>query len=147
MKFLNGFRKIQSDWTIAPISSSDVGRVKNAEVSIIADISPAPFTPRLANLEVGIKNEGNMPVNDLYVMATLTNGYSLTNPSEVFGTSWRMERLKQLNRGQSINFKLALRSNSNAVSGALKIYLSATENIEDPEAIKLNLALNPVIFN
>ena len=147
MKFLNGFRKIQSDWTIAPISSSDVGRVKNAEVSIIAEISPAPFTPRLANLEVRVKNEGALVLNNLYIMASVSNGYSLTNLSEVFGTSWRMERLKQLNRGQSINFKLALRSNSNAVSGALKIYLSATENIEDPEAIKLNLALNPVIFN
>lgn len=147
MKFLNGFRKIQSDWTISPISGSDVGRVKNAEVSIIAEISPAPFTPRLANLEVRVKNEGALVLNNLYIMASVSNGYSLTNLSEVFGTSWRMERLKQLNRGQSINFKLALRSNSNAVSGALKIYLSATENIEDPEAIKLNLALNPVIFN
>jgi len=146
MKFLKNSRN-QSDWSIASISGSDIGRVKNVEVSLIAEVSPAPFTPRLANLEVGIKNEGNMPANDLYVMATVTNGYSLTNPSEVFGTSWRLEKLKQLNKGQSINFKLALRCNSNAVSGSLKIYLSATDNIDDPEALKLNLALNPVIFN
>lgn len=147
MKFLKSSRKIQSDWSIAPISGSDIGRVKNVEVSLIAEISPAPFTSRLANLEVKIKNEGVLPLNNLYIMASATTGYSLANFNEVFGTSWRMERLKQLNKGQSINFKLALRCNSNAVSGALKIYLSATENIEDPEALKLNLTLNPIIFN
>jgi hypothetical protein len=80
-------------------------------------------------------------------MANVTDGISLTNLGEMFGTSWRMEKIQSLRKGQIIRFKLALRSNVNSINGSLNLIISPTSNVDDQDGIKLSLTLHSTPLN
>jgi len=126
---------------INPISREKVGVIKNCEVAVVAEVIPDPNNPKMAYLTVRIKNDSKNELKDFYAMATVSNGVSLTNLGEVFGTSWRLEKIHSLSRGQSITFKLSLRSNLEKIDGSLNLIVSPTSNVDDPQVINLSLSL------
>lgn len=139
----NIFRKSKaaSEWSITSTAGVNIGQIKNSEASLAAEVLGMPFTPRLATLNVSIKNEGENVLSNIYVMAKVSDAFTLNNSGELFGSSWRMEKIVRLIPGQSIRFKLTLRSKLNTDSGALSILLSATPNESDSEAIRLEIPL------
>lgn len=141
MKFLISSKKSVTEWVLNPISCEKVGVIKNCDVKILAEVIPAPNTPRLAYLTVSVKNDSKFELKNFYAMATVSDGISLTNLGEIFGTSWRVEKINSLSRGQSIKFKLSLRSNLEKMDGSLNLIISPTSNVDDPEVIKLSLSL------
>lgn len=147
MKFLKGIKKPVSDWVFKPTSCEKNGVLKNSNVNIVAQVSPAPYTPRLAHFTVIIKNNSEYDLQNFYAMANVTDGISLTNLGEMFGTSWRMEKIQSLRKGQIIRFKLALRSNIDSINGSVNLVISPTSNVDDPESIKLSLLLHSTVLN
>jgi len=133
--------KKSAEWSISSISGVNIGKIKNSEASITAEVQSTPFTPRVAALSVIIKNEGKNDLNNIYIMATTSSGFSLNNSGELFGASWRMEKISRLIPTQTIKFKLTLRSNTNTEVGSLSILLSPTISEADPEAILLKIPL------
>jgi hypothetical protein len=147
LRFLGKSKKTASDWSIASTSGVNVGLIKNSEVSIFVEVSSAIVTPRLATLNVQVKNEGKNEISNLYILANVSNGYSLNNPGEIFGTSMRMEKIKKLNPTQVIKFKLALKGNEEISPAFLNVFLASTPNEADPEAVKVSLELRTIPFN
>ena len=141
MKFLITSNKSVNKLAINPISREKVGVIKNCEVAVVAEVMPEPNNPKMAYLTVRIKNDSKNELKDFYAMATVSNGVSLTNLGEVFGTSWRLEKIHSLSRGQSITFKLSLRSNLEKIDGSLNLIVSPTSNVDDPQVINLSLSL------
>jgi len=141
MKFLITSNKSVNELAINPISREKVGVIKNCEVAVVAEVMPEPNNPKMAYLTVRIKNDSKNELKDFYAMATVSNGVSLTNLGEVFGTSWRLEKIHSLIRGQSITFKLSLRSNLEKIDGSLNLIVSPTSNVDDPQVINLSLSL------
>lgn len=141
MKFLITSNKSVNKLAINPISREKVGVIKNCEVAVVAEVIPDPNNPKMAYLTVRIKNDSKNELKDFYAMATVSNGVSLTNLGEVFGTSWRLEKIHSLSRGQSITFKLSLRSNLEKIDGSLNLIVSPTSNVDDPQVINLSLSL------
>lgn len=141
MKFLITSNKSVNELAINPISREKVGVIKNCEVAVVAEVMPEPNNPKMAYLTVRIKNDSKNELKDFYAMATVSNGVSLTNLGEVFGTSWRLEKIHSLSRGQSITFKLSLRSNLEKIDGSLNLIVSPTSNVDDPQVINLSLSL------
>jgi hypothetical protein len=129
--------KKNTEWSISSISGVNIGKIKNSEASVTAEVQATPFTPRVASLSVIIKNEGKYDLSNIYIMATTSSGFSLNNSGELFGASWRMEKISRLIPTQTIRFKLTLRSNTNTEDGYLSIHLSPTTSEADPEAIHL----------
>ena len=147
MKFLKSTKKTVTDWAFNPISCEKVGVLKNSEVKIVAEVLPAPYTPRLAYFMVNIKNNSEYDLQNFYAMANVTDGISLTNLGEMFGTSWRMEKIQSLRKGQTIRFKLSLRSNVDSIHGSVNLIISPTSNLDDPEGIKVSLSLHSSVLN
>jgi hypothetical protein len=141
MKFLITSNKSVNELAFNPISREKVGVIKNCEVAVVAEVIPDPNNPKMAYLTVRIKNDSKNELKDFYAMATVSNGVSLTNLGEVFGTSWRLEKIHSLSRGQSITFKLSLRSNLEKIDGSLNLIVSPTSNVDDPQVINLSLSL------
>jgi hypothetical protein len=135
-----------TEWSIASTAGVNVGRIKNSDASIHAEVIRTPITPRLAILKVKLKNEGKESLSNLYLMAKASKGFSLTNSEEIFGASWKMQRIENLSPSQSIKFKLALRSNVNLNTGTLTFLLSPTSNENDPELINLTLPIKTIAF-
>ena len=133
--------KKSAEWSISSTSGVNVGKIKNSEASVTAEIQAIPFTPRVASLSVVVKNEGNNELSNIYIMATTSSGFSLNNSGELFGASWKMEKISKLTPTQTIRFKLTLRSNTNTEDGTLSILLSPTTSEADPEAILLKIPL------
>jgi hypothetical protein len=147
MKFIKGTKKTVNDWAFIPTSCEKSAVLKNSNVNIEAQVSPAPYTPRLAHFTVIIKNKSEYDLQNVYAMANVTDGISLTNLGEMFGTSWRMEKIQSLRKGQIIRFKLALRSNVNSINGSLNLIISPTSNVDDQDGIKLSLTLHSSPLN
>jgi hypothetical protein len=147
MKFIKGTKKTVNDWAFIPTSCEKSAVLKNSNVNIEAQVSPAPYTPRLAHFTVIIKNKSEYDLQNFYAMANVTDGISLTNLGEMFGTSWRMEKIQSLRKGQIIRFKLALRSNVNSINGSLNLIISPTTNVDDQDGIKLSLTLHSSPLN
>jgi spore maturation protein SpmA len=147
LRFRGKSKKTASDWSIASTSRVNVGLIKNSEASLFVEVSSAIVTPRLATLNVQVKNEGKCEINNLYILANVSNGYSLNNPGEIFGTSLRMEKIKKLNPTQVIKFKLALKGNEQISPAFLNVFLASTPNETDPEAVKVSLELRTIPFN
>jgi len=147
MKFIKGTKKTINDWAFIPTSCEKSAVLKNSNVNIEAQVSPAPYTPRLAHFTVIIKNKSEYDLQNFYAMANVTDGISLTNLGEMFGTSWRMEKIQSLRKGQIIRFKLALRSNVNSINGSLNLIISPTSNVDDQDGIKLSLTLHSSPLN
>ena len=147
MKFIKGAKKTVNDWAFIPTSCEKSAVLKNSNVNIEAQVSPAPYTPRLAHFTVIIKNKSEYDLQNFYAMANVTDGISLTNLGEMFGTSWRMEKIQSLRKGQIIRFKLALRSNVNSINGSLNLIISPTSNVDDQDGIKLSLTLHSSPLN
>ena len=147
MKFIKGTKKTINDWAFIPTSCEKSAVLKNSNVNIEAQVSPAPYIPRLAHFTVIIKNKSEYDLQNFYAMANVTDGISLTNLGEMFGTSWRMEKIQSLRKGQIIRFKLALRSNIDSINGSVNLVISPTSNVDDPESIKLSLLLHSTVLN
>jgi hypothetical protein len=147
MKFIKGTKKTVNDWAFITTSCEKSAVLKNSNVNIEAQVSPAPYTPRLAHFTVIIKNKSEYDLQNFYAMANVTDGISLTNLGEMFGTSWRMEKIQSLRKGQIIRFKLALRSNVNSINGSLNLIISPTSNVDDQDGIKLSLTLHSSPLN
>ena len=146
MRFLGNSKKPASDWSIASTSGVNIGLIKNSQASLIVDVSSAIVKPRFATLSVKVKNEGKYEMNNLYILANVSNGYSLNNPGEIFGTSMRMEKIKKLNPRQVINFKLAVKGNEQISPAFLNVFLASTPNEADPEAVIVSLELRTIPF-
>jgi len=101
----------------------------------VATVSLNTSSPLISNLTVQVKNEGKSDLSNIYVAATIDSGFSLNNDGELFGTSWRMEKIKRLTPNQAIKFKLIIRNNANLNSGSLKISLAPTQEVDEPESI------------
>ena len=144
MKFLIKSKKTELEWSISSTSGVNVGPIKNTDASLLVEVSSVPFTPRLANLVVQVKNEGKFELNNFYIMASVSDGYSLNNPGELFGTSMRMEKVKKLLPTQNMKFKLTLRGTVITSGAFLNVLLSSTPNDSDPEAIKVTVELNAI---
>jgi spore maturation protein SpmA len=147
LRILGKSKKTASDWSIASTSGVNIGLIKNSEASLFVEVSSVMVTPRFATLNVKVKNEGEYEMNNLYILANITNGYSLNNPGEIFGTSLRMEKIKKLNPTQVIKFKLALKGNEQISPAFLNVFLASTPNETDPEAVKVSLELRTIPFN
>lgn len=119
----------------------NIGKIKNSEVSISAEIIGKSISSDLTTLVISVKNEGENTLSNIFVMAKTSNGYTLNTFGELFGTSWRLEKVDKLVPRQKIRFKLGLKSKSFKKSGDLHILISPTYNESDPEAIILKLPL------
>jgi hypothetical protein len=146
LRFLGNSKKPATDWSIASSSGVNIGLIKNSQASLIVDVSSAIVKPRFATLSVKVKNEGKYEMNNLYILANVSNGYSLNNPGEIFGTSMRMEKIKKLNPRQVINFKLAVKGNEQISPAFLNVFLASTPNEADPEAVIVSLELRTTPF-
>jgi hypothetical protein len=146
LRFLGNSKKPATDWSIASSSGVNIGLIKNSQASLIVDVSSAIVKPRFATLSVKVKNEGKYEMNNLYILANVSNGYSLNNPGEIFGTSMRMEKIKKLNPRQVINFKLAVKGNEQVSPAFLNVFLASTPNEADPEAVIVSLELRTTPF-
>jgi hypothetical protein len=146
LRFLGNSKKPATDWSIASSSAVNIGLIKNSQASLIVDVSSAIVKPRFATLSVKVKNEGKYEMNNLYILANVSNGYSLNNPGEIFGTSMRMEKIKKLNPRQVINFKLAVKGNEQISPAFLNVFLASTPNEADPEAVIVSLELRTIPF-
>jgi hypothetical protein len=146
LRFLGNSKKPATDWSIASTSGVNIGLIKNSQASLIVEVSSAIVKPRFATLSVKVKNEGKYEMNNLYILANVSNGYSLNNPGEIFGTSMRMEKIKKLNPRQVINFKLAVKGNEQISPAFLNIFLASTPNEADPEAVIVSLELRTIPF-
>jgi hypothetical protein len=93
-----------------------------------------------------LKNEGTESLSNLYVIAKVSNGFSLTNSEEIFGASWKMQRIEHLTPSQRIKFKLAIRSSVNLNAGTLTFLVSPTSNENDPELINLTIPIKTIAF-
>lgn len=143
------FKRIKSnstEWSIASTAGVNVGRIKNSDASIHAEVIRTPITPRLAILNITLKNEGKESLSNLYLIAKASKGFSLTISAEIFGASWKMQRIENLSPSQSIKFKLALRSSVNLNTGIISFLLSPTSNENDPELINLTLPIKTIAF-
>jgi hypothetical protein len=143
---LKRIKRSSTEWSIASTAGVNVGRIKNSDASIHAEVIRTPITPRLAILNITLKNEGKESLSNLYLMAKVSNGFSLTNSEEIFGASWKMQRIENLAPSQSIKFKLALRSSVNLNAGTLTFLLSPTSNENDPELINLTIPIKTITF-
>ena len=144
MKLTRNLKKPSPDWSIASTSGVNIGPIKNSELSLIAEIASIPFTPRIADLLVKIKNEGQLEVNNIYVMASVSNGFSLNNPGEIFGTGMRMDKIIELLPKQVLKFKLTIRSTVRINPAFLEVIASPTPNESDPDAIKVSIEINTI---
>ena len=142
---LNMFRRKKLDinyWSIQEKSILDVCNFKNSVLSVVLEIHPDSGSLGYADLTVVIKNEGENDLRGIFVMATVTEGFAITNSGQVFGTSWRMEKIPTLNTSQKIKYKVVLRSSSRDISGSLAFTLSPTADADDVEAHALRIPLD-----
>lgn len=143
---LKRIKRNSAEWSIASAAGINVGKIKNSDASIHAEVIRTPITPRLAILNITLKNEGQASLSNLYLMAKVSKGFSLTNSEEIFGASWKMQRIERLVPLQAIKFKLALRSSIDPNNGTLIFLLSPTSNESDPESINLTLPIKTTAF-
>ena len=144
MKLSRKPAKSNPEWSIASTSGINVGPLKNSEASLIAEIVSVPFTPRIAELFVKIKNEGVEELSNIYVIATVSNGFSLNNSDEIFGTGMRMDKISKLLPNQVLKFKLSIRSTVRIHPAFLDLVVSPTSSETDPESIKLSIQLSTI---
>ena len=135
MRLFRGAKKHEVNPSLLPANAVNIGKIKNSEASLLATVSLNTSSPLLSNLSVQVKNEGKSELSNIYLSATIDSGFSLNNQDELFGTSWRMEKINRLTPTQSVKFKLIIGNNANLNSGSLKISLSPTQGMDEPEAI------------
>ena len=135
MRLFSRVKKRKVNTSLLPANIVNIGKIKNSEASLVATVSLNTSSPLISNLTVQVKNEGKSDLSNIYVAATIDSGFSLNNDGELFGTSWRMEKIKRLTPNQGIKFKLIIRNNANLNSGSLKISLAPTQEVDEPESI------------
>lgn len=140
----NMFRRKKLDinyWSIQEKRVLDVCNFKNSILSVILEIHPDCGSLGYADMTVVIKNEGENDLRGIFVMATVSEGFAITNAGQVFGTSWRMEKIPTLNTSQKIKYKVVLRSSSRKTAGLLTFILSPTVDADNVEAHALRIPL------
>lgn len=142
-KVINVFKNNpKSNSASLPIENSraiNVGKFQKSIISICASLTENSFGMLESTLVVRLKNEGKADIKNFKLVANVSTGGVFIQPGEIFGVASLSESNKLLAPGQSITYKVSLRSTGENLDNSIEIYLSHAKNSEDLITARLPL--------
>jgi hypothetical protein len=117
----------------------NVGNFQSSILSICASLTGNPFGGSESMFVARIKNEGKSEIRNFKLVAEATIGATFILPGEIFGVSSIKEAIKVLAPGQSITYKVSVRSAEGMVEDSIEILLSHSKTKQESISAQLPL--------
>ncbi len=117
----------------------NIAHLQSSIMSIMVNLNEPLPSDSEASLQVFIKNDGRSPISSLHLELDTPAGVAIVNPGEVFGGGHRGLTVDKLRAGQSMKFKLGVRSHPDFKSGTLIFRL--TDNSTRARIMELPIQL------
>jgi hypothetical protein len=117
----------------------NVGKFQSSILSVCASLTGNPFGGSESMFVVRIKNEGKSEIKNFKLVAEASIGATFILPGEIFGVSTIKEAIKDLAPGQTITYKVSVRSADGMVEDSIDILLSHSKNNQDLISAQLPL--------
>jgi len=137
--FKNSSQTTQSSSQIENSRAINVGKFQSSILSVCASLTGNPFGGSESMLVVRIKNEGKSEIRNFKLVAEAAMGTTFILPGEIFGVSTIKESIKDLAPGQTITYKVSVRSADGMVEDSIDILLSHSKNKQDLISAQLPL--------
>ena len=122
----------------------EVCPIGEALLSVNAQVAAKQSDYPTASFDISLKNESIHPITSISLSIASPQGISITDPSDVFGNSWRQTKINVLAGHQSMNYKLGVRLKHESMGGDLIFDLTAECGTRKKEKKQIQLKI-PVI--
>jgi hypothetical protein len=137
--FKNSSQTSHSSLRIENSRAINVGNFQSSILSICASLTGNPFDDSESMLVVRVKNEGKSEIRNFKLVAEATMGATFIQPGEILGASTIKETIRDLAPGQSITYKVSVRSAEGMVEDSIEILLHHSKNKQDLISAQLPL--------
>jgi len=103
----------------------EVCPIGEALLSVNAQVAAKQSDYPTASFDISLKNESIHPITSISLSIASPQGISITDPSDVFGNSWRQTKINVLAGHQSMSYKLGVRLKHESMGGDLIFDLTA----------------------
>jgi hypothetical protein len=137
-----GKRKSRNFPTIKTLQKAEglnVGLLEPSEVSVCITINEFANYGSENTMQVVIKNEGEKQLRGLVIYAEAPNHVTFVNPKEIFGTSFRQEKLGRLDAGKEITYRVNLRITDDFESGVIRFVIEKNLALQENKYGKLQV--------
>ena len=122
----------------------EVCPIGEALLSVNAQVAAKQSDYPTASFDISLKNESIHPITSISLSIASPQGISITDPSDVFGNSWRQTKINVLAGHQSMSYKLGVRLKHESMGGDLIFDLTAECGTRKKEKKQIQLKI-PVI--
>jgi hypothetical protein len=137
--FKNTAQTTQSSIQVENSRAINVGKFQSSILSVCASLTGNPFGGSESMFVVRIKNEGKSEIRNFKLVAEASMGATFILPGEIFGVSTIKETIKDLAPGQTITYKVSVRSAEGMVEDSIDILISHSKNRGDLISAQLPL--------
>ena len=123
----------------------EVCPIGEALLSVNAQVAAKQSDYPTASFDISLKNESIHPITSISLSIASPQGISITDPSDVFGNSWRQTKINVLAGHQSMSYKLGVRLKHESMGGDLIFDLTAECGTRKKEKKQIQLKIPVVV--
>jgi len=123
----------------------EVCPIGEALLSVTAQVAAKQSDYPTASFDISLKNESIHPITSISLSIASPQGISITDPSDVFGNSWRQTKINVLAGHQSMSYKLGVRLKHESMGGDLIFDLTAECGTRKKEKKQIQLKIPVVV--
>ena len=123
----------------------EVCPIGEALLSVNAQVAAKQSDYPTASFDISLKNESIHPITSISLSIASPQGISITDPSDVFGNSWRQTKINVLAGHQSMSYKLGVRLKHESMGGDLIFDLTVECGTRKKEKKQIQLKIPVVV--